>query len=210
MPTSRETVANRALNGHELRDIIRRQFDRLLEADGMLTPGVAYGRVAFKVQLTLHMDQLMMQPVPSFVHSAPADKVSVEGKPALAALEAFPLRRPGPDAEVGSLQLTYEIDSPNQERLRHDLPITLESRGQDGQVTQHPVHYPAPEGLGDGQVAIEDVTQDAVRRMETEGGAAAVRTQQPRPSMAEQLAKLKADGEGQQPPAEATSAEAEP
>lgn len=154
MPTQNEIVTNRALSGTELREIIRQKLDHLMNEEGLLTHYVAYGRIAFTLKLSLHLDNAWNRESEIEGSSAPAG-VNV---PELAALESPPLTDPSADAIISSTQLDYSIDSPNAERLRHGLPVPIDVKQRDGTTSQESVTYPKDESLGDGAQVITDVT----------------------------------------------------
>src|SRR5579863_8722032 len=103
-PTSKEVVANKALSGAELQDIIRQKLDTLMANEGLLTHYSAYGRVAFTLTLKLHLDNMMLRESEIEGSSAPAGVNVIEESPQLAALEAPPLTDPSPDAVVSATE----------------------------------------------------------------------------------------------------------
>lgn len=161
-PTEREAVINKMLTGEELKTLIRQSLDKLLAADGMLTSYVAYGRVAYDIRLRLHVDSAMTRLSESSIASSPIAHNIVDKSPTLAAVESAPLRSPSADAVISATEATHTITSPNAERLNAGLPLTLDTREQDGSKIQKSVAYPIPEP---GEVAqdlkIADVTPAA-------------------------------------------------
>jgi hypothetical protein len=153
MPHGRETVVNKPISGQELKEILRADFERVLEGEGLLSSYMAYGRIAYDITLRLHLDNPMRPEsevrIPSSFH---ADDP---------ALEPSPLRKPSPEAVVAGDNLHRAIKSPNEERLRHGLTLPVETRGQDGTVQTQQVKYPPQPELGPGDMTITDDTPAA-------------------------------------------------
>jgi hypothetical protein len=150
MPSGKETIVNKALSGSELKEIIRRKLDRLMDNEGLLNAYVAYGRVGFTLNLKLHLDNMMQR-------ESEIEGSSDVGTPGT---EAPPLTDPSPEAIIAGTELDYSIDSPNAERLRHELPVVLDVKQPDGTISQQTVKYPkedAPEPL-EGNEQIRDTT----------------------------------------------------
>ena len=146
MPTEREAVVNKALSGIELKQLILRDFTKLLDEDGMLTKYTAYGRCAYDIRLRIHTDNMTNRMGESFVNSRPESRHLLETQPQLGAMEgAPPLRDPSEDSQVGSVELLRNVNSPNAERLNAWMPVTVDTREQDGSKIQKSVTYPVPE-----------------------------------------------------------------
>jgi hypothetical protein len=146
MPTEREAVLNKSLSGLELKALILRDFSKMLDEEGMLTQYSAYGRCAYDIRLRIHTDNVMNRISESTQHSRAQARQHIEVNPGLAAVEqGVPLRDPSPDSEVGATELIRNVSSPNSERLNAGLPITVDTREQDGSKVQKSVTYPAPE-----------------------------------------------------------------
>ena len=161
MPTGRETVVNRALSGDELKKLILADCQRLVDNEGMLSPIVAFGRVGYTITLRLHMDNPYVPNTEITMESKPATIAQVEASPELVALDRIPLIAPSDKAEIGALELTRNIDSPNAERLREGMSIPVQTKQQDGTTQMEQITYPKdsfPE-LGPGDVKITDVTE---------------------------------------------------
>jgi hypothetical protein len=173
MTTLKETAINKPLTGLELSTIIERDFrERLLPNEGSLSAHIAYGRCAYEIVLRLHTANPMMPVTEINVRSRAAGvneiderrdadgNVTREARPELAALEAAPLTDATNDS-VGGTTLTRKITSPNAERVREGLPVPVEVRQQDGTKTVEQVVYPKQPGAGDGDVKVEDSTNEA-------------------------------------------------
>src|SRR5207237_3949318 len=93
--------------------------------------------------------------------SRPIGTNIVEGHPALAAIESPPLSNPSPEAQVGSLSVRRSITSPNEERLRNDMPVPVIVQQQDGTKAAEFIRYPKDTVEGDGDVTIVDSTGEA-------------------------------------------------
>ena len=155
MPTAREVVSNRALSGAELQQILIEDFRKLIENDGLLSHHLAFGRVAYTITLHKHLSNPLHPDDSSFISSKPVGRNVVAEHPALAALEAPPLKDASADAVATGDKLTRVIDSPNAERIRHGMPVPVMSRQQDGSTVRNDVTYPRDDSAGDGNVRIE-------------------------------------------------------
>ena len=163
MPTSRESVPNTALSGDEFKEVIRTRCDQLLANFGILAPNLAFGRVAFTITISLHVDNAMQPEHSTFTASRRIATNVVSGNPALAAIEEAPLASPSPDAVVISRTADAKVDSPNAERVRLGLPVPVVVKSADGTRTVEKVKYPADESLGKGDIAIRDSSDEARR-----------------------------------------------
>lgn len=166
-PSSRETVVNRALSGTELKKIVLSDMQRLVDNEGLLSDHIAFGRVSYRISLTTFVDD----------PTTPKSTIDIESRPiahnlrrrrddALEVIEKFPLAEPSTTAEIGQLDLTRVIDSPNAERLREGMPIPVLTRGHDGTTQMENITYPPgsfPE-TGAGEMMIEDATKMARQR----------------------------------------------
>lgn len=142
MPASHERVPNRPLSGVELRKIIERDVNRILERDGMFTQNIAFGRVSYEVRVSIHMDNPMYPLHEANILSQPASKQEVEADPTLGALGKGPLDNVSDDEALFSEEVHREIASPNVARLEAELPLIMEKRNMDtGVVEQKEVHY---------------------------------------------------------------------
>lgn len=156
-PTGSEIVTNKPLTGAELAKIILADFERLLLNDGLLSPNLAYGRITYEIVLTKHMDNFMLPTDQSFILSRKRNDTPIEDGPML--------KEPSSEAIIDAQKVTRVIDSPNMERVRAGTPVPVEVRQQDGTVTTEKIYYPIPEDLGDGNVKVEDVTEDVRTRL---------------------------------------------
>ena len=163
MPTARETIVNKALNGEEVQSLLRRDFDRLLQNTGLLQKHIAYGRIGWSVVLTLHLDNPYHSEDITRTRSTPAGRNVVAEHPERGAIEQFPLADVSAEADLVSQTLHREIDSPNAERIRSGLPLSAEVRNLDGTRTTEEITYPEDPSLGEGDVRITD-TSDAERQ----------------------------------------------
>jgi len=152
VPTAREVVQNRPLAASELRRLIAADFERLLDGLGILNTFVAFGRVGFDLRIAIHTDNAMSPEHTIEVHSLRRAKQEVEADPALAAVETPPLADASADAVVFAAERSRRISSPNAERLRAGLPVTVFARAEDGSRVDHEVSYPADSAAGDGDV----------------------------------------------------------
>jgi hypothetical protein len=163
MPTGRETVVNKALSGDELKRIILADCQRLVDAEGMLSPHIAFGRVGYTISLKLHVDNPFIPDTTVEIASRTPSIQQLEKSPELAAIESAPLSSPSAESEPGAMDLTRTIDSPNAERLREGMPVPVQVKQQDGTTITESISYPPdsfPE-LGPGEVMIKDSTEMA-------------------------------------------------
>jgi hypothetical protein len=159
--TGRERAANVPLKGSELRELLLKDFTRLLDGEGLLSPHLAYGRLSWRIRLTLHLDNTIMPKSESVVASRPPATNALAEHPELAAIEPPPpLADPSPDSIASDRELTRVVRSPNVERVREGLSIPVEVKGQDGTITMERIQYPPDPSLGDGEVAIAEHTRD--------------------------------------------------
>jgi hypothetical protein len=153
MPSSKEAVVNRALSGDELKKLILADATRLLDNEGLLSPHIAFGRVGYTLTLRLHVDNPFI-PDTTITSNTRLNK-------AIPVIEPAPLTAPSSESEVGAMELTRTITSPNAERLRESMPVPVLVRGQDGTTTTESIIYPKdsfPE-LGPGEMMIQDATE---------------------------------------------------
>lgn len=156
MPTNREAVVNRALSGSELRTIIERRFFDLLDAEGLLSPHMAYAPVAFDIELRLHLaNPFNPESVSRTVSQRTSETPAIQGAPPL-------LLGPDDSSVVSATMVTQRITSPNRERLREGMPVDHVATNLDGTKVTEKISYPRQSGLGDSDVVVTDTT-DAVR-----------------------------------------------
>lgn len=132
MPASHERVANRPLSGTELKKIILKDVEAILDKDGMLSNNLAYGRIAYEVRVSMHLDNAAYPEHISTIYSRPRSKSEVEKEPELAAIELGPLVEPlTEDETVASTEVQRQIASPNMARVENGLPLQIEKRDLD-------------------------------------------------------------------------------
>lgn len=181
MPTAREAMSNRPLSAWELREIIRQDFERLLDAEGLLSSQMGFGRVAYRLRLTLEIDRVQ-QPSSTFLDSRYAGTNVVERQPELASQEAFPLKEPSSEVAVVAKEVRRNIKSPNRERLRTGQPVSVDVKRQDGATVTEKVPYPKDPELEPGDVDIADVSAEGASEA---GVAVAPARRQPTPEEAD-------------------------
>jgi hypothetical protein len=161
--TSRETVVNKALTGSEVKELLRRDFERQLASEGLLSEYISYGRVSWDIRLRLHMTNWMNPESESVLPSRPIATNLVDTDPALAAVEAPPLSlSPGEESIVSASELTHSIDSPNLERVNSGMPIPVMVKQHDGTVSEQKVTYPEPpDGTPAPDITIQDQSAEA-------------------------------------------------
>lgn len=160
--TEQERVANTALSGTELKQLILEDFESLLANEGMLSNYIAYGRVGYRVTLALYIDNPHQPKSSSHILSRGKSSSEIESNPSLAALETPPLANPSADSAIGATETSRNVSSPNAERLRAGLPIPVMVKQQDGTQTIEMVKYPRGLDADPGDVIIDDVTAAAM------------------------------------------------
>jgi len=153
--SSRETVVNRALSGDEYKKIILADFARLLDNEQMLSPHIAFGRVSHTLRCVIHVDNPHIPDSTITLDSKRANDVPI--------VDAFPLVNASEVAELGAMELTRQISSPNAERLREGMPIPCHVKQQDGTTSLEQITYPPGSfpDLPPGEVILRDVTEQA-------------------------------------------------
>lgn len=158
--TTREIIPNTPLSGAELKSLIRADFETLLANEGMLTDYIAYGRVGYRIQIGLYIDNPLSPRSNSHILSRPHPTRAIVDTPSLGAVETPPLLHPTTESTIAAIDISRNISSPNSERLRTGLPIPVLRREQDGSTIQALVKYPAPDDGDPGDVAIEDTSAE--------------------------------------------------
>lgn len=147
MPTATEVVPNTPLSGTELKEIIKRDFERLLEADGMLSNHLAFGKVGYRITVELQLNNPLMPQSKSVAKSRHPAR-NAQGSDTAKAVEDYDEKQE--NTRKGQRQRI--ITSPNSERLRNEMPIPVQRRQQDGTIVTEQVKYPRDESMGDGDV----------------------------------------------------------
>lgn len=152
MPTSSERVVNKALSGTETKELILKDCQRLVDNEGTLAAHIAFGRVAWTLQLTIHTGNVYY----------PESTIKLDGS---APSEKLPLVDPPDDSSLGQTTLHRNVTSPNEERVRVGMPIPVETRGQDGTRQTEMIQYPPQPELGEGDVSVTDTTPEAKSKL---------------------------------------------
>jgi len=155
---SQEVIANKALSGTELRELVSKDLATMLEMDGMLAGHIAYGTVSYEITVKFHTSRPVEPTWQNRITSRGATLQETELNPGLGleALAAFPLKDADDDAVAFGMQRTREISSPNLTRIQEGLPILITTRESDGQFQEKSVLYETAD-LPDG-VVVEGVT----------------------------------------------------
>jgi hypothetical protein len=159
MPTLNEAIPNRALSGSEVKALILEDFERSLAAESLLADHLAYGRISWRVDLTLHIGNQFIPVSTSFTESKSVGTNMLEAMPEMEAIEKFPLNPPPADEITGGISVERTVESPNAERLRSGLPVPADIMLSDGTYTTKHIQYPATGEAGD--VKISDSTDEA-------------------------------------------------
>lgn len=157
---------NRPLNGKELKKIILKDVENILDQDGMLMYHIAYSSVAYSITVKIMTNNPVKPVWPSRTSSQKASIQQVEANPELAAITTFPLARSDGDEgfDVGVERLR-DIESPNQSRIENDLPVPVTIRNQDGQMEEKEFYYdkdpndPFPDAVRDRTLTEAEILQ---------------------------------------------------
>lgn len=177
--TGRETVVNKALSGAEIKNLLRRDFERLLANEGLLSDHIAYGRIGWDFRLRLHMTNWLVPESESTLSSRTPGRNLIDADPSLAAIETPPLKlAPDEPSVVTASELSHSIDSPNLERVTAGIPVPVVIRQHDGTTSEQKVSYPAPDPSQHAHpaVTITDVSEEARRDWNIKAPAAAPAT----------------------------------
>jgi hypothetical protein len=165
--TGRETVLNKPLTGTEVKELMTRDFERLIANDGMLAPHLAFGRIGWSISISKHLENPYHPEEESIIRSFPTATNLLDANPEQAAIDTYPLSPPvAPDSLIDANTLHRTVDSPNAERIREGLPLDAEVRQLDGTKTIEQVTYPPLPDLGEGNYSIEDTSEAAQRAWE--------------------------------------------
>jgi hypothetical protein len=135
---------NRALAGNELRKIIMKDVENILDGDGMLASHIAYKKVSYAVTIKIMTDNPMLMGGSWTLraNAKPGSIQQIEDTPGMAAVQTFPLAGKLSEEHLESgIERTREIISPNRSRIQNGLPITITSRGADGEVKEQQIEY---------------------------------------------------------------------
>jgi hypothetical protein len=151
MPTTSERVVNRALSGTELQSYLKEVFNKLLANEGLLSPNIAYGRVGGVITLTLHLDNAYF----------PESKSTIEFG------EKIPMKDVTAESEVADQTAEFEMDNPNAERVRLNLPVPVETKQLDGTKQIEHILYPkeAVQDIPPAKVKVENTFEKAKKKM---------------------------------------------
>jgi len=157
------------LSGAELKEVLRADFNKLLDAEGMLADRVAYGRCAYAIRLTLHTGNVYWpESTIETVSDRRGSVADVVGEGRIIP-EKLPLENPSGGSSFGAQELSRSIDSPNAERLRTGMPVPVERRQADGTlITEHIKYPPAKDkadAKADAKVTIKDATATARKEL---------------------------------------------
>jgi hypothetical protein len=154
---SNERVVNKALTGTEVKELMRRDFDKLIAAHGLLSEHIAYGRLSYSIDLTMNMDNPMNPEATTQWKSNVEPNEAKTKNPKLNAVEPHPLQDMTTRAVDSMQRLVRNITSPNRERVRGGMPVPVEVRQQDGTTIMESVTYPEDTVDDEGDVTIKDL-----------------------------------------------------
>lgn len=145
-PTASEVVPNRPLTALEVRELILRDFTRMLDGFSPLNSMAAFGRSSWGIKLTFVTETGQQDSwIDSRLH--PVNIIVGEGRrmESRPAPEQFKNVQPHPLksalARASAISLTRHSTSPNAERLRSGLPVPVDVQQSDGQRRQEVIQY---------------------------------------------------------------------
>lgn len=157
MPTSKEVVPNKPLAGHELKQIMLKDFDNMLSGDGMFSAHIAYKRVAYEISIKLHVDNPLF---PEHKNGRKSKDPARNASPEARTIEAPPLKNASDESQIAALKREREIDNPNGARLENGLPVNINLvNRQTGQVEEKSVTYDK-EGVTPSKVKDTDISKE--------------------------------------------------
>lgn len=158
---AQDTQPNRPLSGSELRQIMVKDVDSILQQDGMLASHVAYKDVSYEVTVKVRVSNPMQPVWINTTTSKDSTLQQIAADESMAAVNAFPHK--SEDAEetfdIGVSKIR-EIISPNVSRVENGLPVTISHRTPDGEMKEHPVTYEVDD------VEMDDAYRDRVTERE--------------------------------------------
>ncbi len=169
MPSTNEVVVNRPLSGLEAKRIILQDVAAILDRDGLFTEYVAFGRLAYDIIIKVHLDNPTYPEHETRVRSRPQpDQNPV--------VERGPLTNPTEDAKISANRRSRVVDSPNKERIKRGMPITVDAKDREtGHMAEKQLTYDVtalPEGereLDEGAVD-SNITDEVVDGMKKGDG----------------------------------------
>lgn len=139
MPTGKDVVPNRPLAGHELKQIMQKDFDSMLNGDGMFSAHMGFRRVAYEISIKLHLDNPMH---PEHKNKRVSKDPAKNEVPPKSDIKAYPLQDPNDDTVATGVTRTRQIESPNAARIEFELPVeTQHMDRQTGEIKSKPVVY---------------------------------------------------------------------
>jgi hypothetical protein len=150
-PTTSEKVVNKPLTGSELKGYLLSICQRLLDAEGLLSEHIAFGKVSGTVKLTLKLENAYFPESVTSIEFAKEDpNAPVTG-----------------ENEFGQQTASWTMDNPNAERVRLGLPVPVETKQLDGTKQIEHILYPADaiQDLPEQQVEVKDTTVEGKREL---------------------------------------------
>lgn len=145
-PLASEVVPNKPLSALEVRDLIRRDFDKMLDNFSPLNSMAAFGRSSWQLKLMFVTETGAQE---SFIDSRPHAVNIIVGEGRLRRSEPAPEQFKNVEqhplkaalAKAAGITLTRNATSPNAERLRSGLPVPVDVKQSDGQTRQETIQY---------------------------------------------------------------------
>jgi hypothetical protein len=149
MPTAAETAYNKALNGAEVKELLRRDFEKLIGNFGELSDYIAYGKVGWSITLELQTGNAY----------SPTPSSTINGGEELPIKEAKGLMSK-------AVEIVRNVVSPNVERVHAGIPIPVKVKELDGTTVEKRIKYEAEDvkDLPPEDVRIKDATEAAQKK----------------------------------------------
>ncbi len=139
---SQESQSNSPLSGIELKDIIVRKVEDVLQQDGMLASHIAYNTASFEITVKIKTSNPMVPIWKNKIRSVKSTKQEVEKNPTVAAIESFPhVDKEGEESIKHGVVQQIDILSPNQSRVENGIPVPIRYRNSDGEFKEERAYY---------------------------------------------------------------------
>lgn len=145
-PLASEVVPNKPLSSLEVKDLIKRDFEKMLDNFSVLGSMAAFGRSSWQIKLAFVTEN---QAHDMFIDSRPHPVNIIVGEGRLKRSEPAPEQFKNVEshplksalARASNISLTRHATSPNAERLRGGLPVPVDVKQSDGQTRQETIQY---------------------------------------------------------------------
>jgi hypothetical protein len=146
-----EKVVNRPLTGTELKSYLLGICERLLDAEGLLSEHIAFGKISGTIKLTLKLENAYFPESVTTIDFA----------------KEQPIENPSGQNDFAQQTASFTMDNPNAERVRLGLPVPVETKQLDGTKQIEHILYPKDdvEDLPAQQVEVKDTTAEGKKEL---------------------------------------------